>query len=146
MQPVAGDLDIELGYVYDSAAIAGASAPLHEDPRTSHARPGARAPHAWLARNGARLSTLDLFGPTFTLFAGPEANRWREVANDAASRMRATVAIQHLGAGGLQDSDGACRAAYAMSPDAAVLIRPDGFVAWRSDGGEPFPLPGKLYL
>src|SRR5712691_2414755 len=47
IQPVAPDLNVELGYGYEGA--------LHENPRESKARPGSRAPHYWLERNGERI-------------------------------------------------------------------------------------------
>jgi putative polyketide hydroxylase len=39
----------------------------------------------------------------------------------------------------LQDRDGRWRAAYGVGSDGAALIRPDGFVAWRSRGRAPLP-------
>ena len=35
-------------------------------------------------------------------------------------------------AGELADADSGFCAAYGISPDGAVLVRPDGFVAWRT--------------
>lgn len=35
-------------------------------------------------------------------------------------------------AGELADADSGFCAAYGISPDGAVLVRPDGFVAWRA--------------
>ena len=64
-QPVRADLDVELGYLYRSDAI---QVPDHDDgavaadPRLTRARPGSRAPHMWLDRDGERISTLDLLG------------------------------------------------------------------------------------
>jgi hypothetical protein len=41
-----------------------------------------------------------------------------------------------LGGGGeLADPEGALRTLYAVGPDGAVLVRPDGYVGWRSRGG-----------
>ena len=45
--------------------------------------PGRRAPHAWLERDGARLSTIDLFGPRFVLLAGRRGDAWRAAAQRA---------------------------------------------------------------
>jgi putative polyketide hydroxylase len=38
------------------------------------------------------------------------------------------------GAGDFADPDGRWPAAYGITNDGAVLVRPDGFVAWRSVG------------
>src|SRR5271170_7883243 len=65
MQPLVDDLSMEIGYRYHSPAIASEAetgAALYEDPRRSHGMPGTRAPHVSLLRDGARISTLDLFG------------------------------------------------------------------------------------
>ena len=53
-------------------------------PARRRARPGSRAPHVFLDRDGARLSTLDLFGGKFVLLAGPQGAAWRDAALAAA--------------------------------------------------------------
>ena len=46
---------------------------------------------------------------------------------------RAQVADGEAGeAGELADADSGFCTAYGISPDGAVLVRPDGFVAWRA--------------
>jgi 2-polyprenyl-6-methoxyphenol hydroxylase-like FAD-dependent oxidoreductase len=111
MQPLEDDLNIELGYCYGPG-------PVHENPRESKGRPGTRAPHVWLERDGERISTLDLFGRGFVLLAGPEGNAWREFAPAGAE----VFVIE----------DDAFPGAYGITPSGAVLARPDGFVAWRA--------------
>src|SRR4051812_5755909 len=142
MQPPAGDLDVELGYAYDSAAIVGAAGPAHENPRDSNGRPGTRAPHLWITRNGAQISTLDLLGsspqssrrearPTFTLIAGTSGHRWCEAAHRAASELGLPVAVHRVGESA-GDSDEGVERAFGIEADGAVLVRPDGFVGWRA--------------
>jgi 2-polyprenyl-6-methoxyphenol hydroxylase-like FAD-dependent oxidoreductase len=133
-QPIVADLEVEMGYVYRSAAIAsdGDDAAGHLDPRHTAARPGTRAPHVWIERDGARTSTLDLFGQSFVLLVGPGADEWR----------RAAAAVTGPGPGRPlpvhQIADGAAEV-YGLDGPGAVLVRPDGFVAWRSAtiGSEP---------
>ena len=53
------------GAAYTSSAVVpdGTPAPMLANPVTDYvpsARPGARAPHVWLERNGVRISTIDL--------------------------------------------------------------------------------------
>ncbi|HEY7377983.1 MAG TPA: FAD-dependent monooxygenase [Steroidobacteraceae bacterium] len=134
MQPLVNDLNIELGYVYRSSAIIAeaADAPPHLNPRESHALPGTRAPHYWLRRDGQDLSTLDLFGRSFTLLAGDEGNEWQAHARRAASEARLTLEVRQLGRDGLEDPAGGFAAAYGIGPSGCVLVRPDGFVAWRA--------------
>jgi hypothetical protein len=102
-QPVAHDMNVELGYAYDGR--------LHEHPNESKGRPGTRAPHLWLSDN---CSTLDLLGHDFVLLAGPDGEAWCQ----AGARIIKNNAFPD---------------AYGITPSGAVLIRPDGFVAWRGE-------------
>ena len=87
---------------------------------TPTARPGTRAPHAWL-EDGR--STLDLFGDGFTLLAlgadPPETAPLLEAARTAGVPMTETAL-----------SDPALAGLYEAR---LALIRPDGHVAWRGD-------------
>ncbi len=74
MQPLEDDLNIELGYCCRPRRVGMRI-------RASQSRrPGTRAPHVWLDRDGERISTLDLFGRGFVLLAGPEGGAWHERA------------------------------------------------------------------
>jgi hypothetical protein len=132
-EPLAHDFNIELGTLYRSRAIASENddSAAHADPRTTFGRPGSRAPHVWLKRNGLRVSTLDLCGSGFTLLAGPRGDVWRAVAKEAAPR-GVELKVHVVGAGGVRDPDNRFGAAYGMGPSGAVLVRPDGYVAWRA--------------
>lgn len=138
--PYVQDLNIELGYVYRSSAIA-ASEPddgaLHMHPRESRGRPGTRAPHVWLERNGTRLSTLDLFGTGFTLLGGPEAQGWCRCGRAASTAISLPLECFSPGSDGLRDPEGTLPAAYGIGPGGCALVRPDGFIAWRTPGIEP---------
>jgi len=129
LAPVAPDFDIEIGYVYQSSAIASeAGGPTgHIDPRASAGAPGTRLPHAWVERRGQRVSTLDLTG-TFLLLAGTQGGGWcdaaRAVAAPAVSACRIGEDISDVG--------GTLLETLGISEGGAVLVRPDGFVAWRS--------------
>jgi 2-polyprenyl-6-methoxyphenol hydroxylase-like FAD-dependent oxidoreductase len=134
MQPVEPDLDIELGHGYESPIIVpdGQAARVHQDPRTSAGLPGTRAPHVWIERHGQRISTLDLFGRDFVLMVAPDGRGWDEAAQALAGRSPTTLEVHQLGSNGLHDPDNAVPAAYGIAGGGAALIRPDGFVAWRS--------------
>jgi len=105
----------KLDHVYDDSPVC---VPDRSEPLA--ARPGARAPHAWL---GDGRSTLDLFGKGFTLmrFGAPAPGA---AALAEAARARgvpfAEVAI----------SEPAIAARYGRR---LVLVRPDGHVAWRGE-------------
>ena len=133
-QPVVDDFSMEIGYRYNSPAVAlepGDHA-LHEHPRESKGRPGSRAPHLFLGRDGTRLSTLDLFGRNFVLLAGHGGGAWRDAAPAAAARLGVPLDAHLVGGAGLADPGGCFPAAYGISPSGAVLVRPDGFVGWRA--------------
>jgi 2-polyprenyl-6-methoxyphenol hydroxylase-like FAD-dependent oxidoreductase len=144
LQPFVADLEIELGYVYRSPAIVAddgvGDERDHDDPRATRGRPGSRAPHLWLDHDGRRCSTLDLFGRNFVLLAGPDGAGWLERAPVAAA-MVPGVALDayHVDGGDLVVRDGSFVDAYGVSATGAVLVRPDGFVAWRSRTGSDQP-------
>ena len=135
-QPPANDFNIELGYLYRSPAIMaenGDGQEGHDDPRLTFGRPGSRAPHVWLNRGGSKVSTIDLFGRSFALLATFEGAPWCAAARAAASRFQGLELETHcVGTAPLRDPDLRFAEAYGLSGAGAVLVRPDGFVAWRA--------------
>ncbi len=138
-EPLIADLEIELGYVYRSPAIqATADDGLsHVDPRQSAGRPGSRAPHLWIERDGARISMLDLFGRGFVLVAGPDGAGWCDAAREAAAEVGVDVAAYCVGGPELRVLSGSFTDRYGVTASGALLVRPDGFVAWREPGLSP---------
>jgi 2-polyprenyl-6-methoxyphenol hydroxylase-like FAD-dependent oxidoreductase len=138
MQEIVDDWSMEIGYRYNSAAVvpeadAHPLAPeVHEHPRESRGRPGSRAPHVTIERAGTPLSTLDLFGTGFVLLAGPAGEAWQDAAARAAHDLGAPLDAYVVDGGELRDPSGAFADAYGISASGAVLVRPDGFVAWRA--------------
>jgi 2-polyprenyl-6-methoxyphenol hydroxylase-like FAD-dependent oxidoreductase len=131
-QPIVPDLEVELGYVYRSPAVASTpddDGAVHADPRLTAARPGTRAPHVWIERDGLVSSTLDLYGRSFVLVAA--ADSWRSTAQ--ATTRHSGVALT------VHEAEPAVAGAYALDGPGAVLVRPDGFVAWRTDSPGPDP-------
>jgi 2-polyprenyl-6-methoxyphenol hydroxylase-like FAD-dependent oxidoreductase len=131
-EPVVEDLDIELGYLYD---VPGR---VHADPRSTHGLPGSRAPHIWLRRAGQRVSSIDLTGH-YLLLAGNAGKAWTRAAAAAAADFHGLELAAQCVGHDLQDPDNGFEAAFGISSDGATLIRPDGFVAWRSAGGAAQP-------
>ena len=135
VKPIVDDLLIEIGYRYRSSAVIGGSAgdPLVEHPDKLRAALGTRAPHVVLERDGASISTLDLFGERFVVLTGPNGGAWRTAAGEAASALGVPIDVWQVGGErGLHDVDGRFLEAYALGPAGAVLVRPDSFVAWRA--------------
>jgi 2-polyprenyl-6-methoxyphenol hydroxylase-like FAD-dependent oxidoreductase len=132
------------GVNYDSNAVIpdGTSPPAIDDPVTEYlpsARPGSRAPHVWLRRGNEQISTVDLIGPHFLLLAGAAGEAWRHAAQAAAPSWP-PLAVRIIGDDTeVSDPDGKWQLAYGIDADGAVLVRPDGYVAWRSRSGVSNP-------
>ena len=134
-QPPAEDFEIEIGQIYRSSAIVAepGGPDGHEHPRESRGRPGSRAPHVWIRHGGRRVSTLDLMGQSFALLAGPDGRVWESAAQQAAGALPGLPLEAH------RIEDEAFAPAFRLEPDGAVLVRPDGFVAWRATAAPPDP-------
>jgi 2-polyprenyl-6-methoxyphenol hydroxylase-like FAD-dependent oxidoreductase len=133
------------GACYQSTAVVPDDTPpgAVDDPVTEYvpsARPGSRAPHVHLKRGDEQISTIDLFGPHFVLLAGRDGDTWRRAAQGLGTSWPPLVAFTVGKDGDLSDPDGDWHDAYGVDPDGAVLVRPDGHVAWRSRSGASNPL------
>ena len=134
------------GACYTSTAVVcdGTPAPMPANPVTDYiasGRPGGRAPHVWLERDGARISTIDLFGKGFVLLTGARGEPWTRTGRRLASEIGIEVEALAIGADAITDPDGPWRAAYGLDESGAVLVRPDGYVAWRSTSMAADPEP-----
>lgn len=132
------EIGLIFGATYRSDAVIadGTPAPDVADAVTQYvpsAHPGGRAPHAWLQKSdGERVSTIDLLGNDFVLMAGAEGEAWLEAGRSAASRSGIAITSLKVGRDGLADVDGRWHKTYGIDPGGAVLVRPDGYVGWRS--------------
>jgi 2-polyprenyl-6-methoxyphenol hydroxylase-like FAD-dependent oxidoreductase len=103
-----------------------------------HGQPGIRAPHLWVERDGERMSTHDLFSQSFVLFTGDRGEAWKRAAKRVAADTG--IPLRAFGIGDdLTDVDGKWADSYTVGADGAVLIRPDGYVAWRHEGASGDP-------
>ncbi|MGE8154057.1 FAD-dependent monooxygenase [Pseudomonas vancouverensis] len=130
-------LGLELGFVYESHLTTpdGTSAPTVSDPYTDYApsaRPGHRAPHVWLDQNGRKISTIDLARPEFSIFSGKEGHKWAGAVAELSRIHGLDIALYSIGTADLIDTEETFLNRYEINVDGAVLIRPDGYVAWRS--------------
>lgn len=133
---VADGLANDLGIRYRSEVIQ--ESPVEEDDGgefRQSARPGDRAPHVEVCRSGRRLSTHDLFRDHLTLLVGADGDAWEK----AAAGTDGPLVSLRCGAD-FEDPTGTFHDLYGIGPDGAVLIRPDGHVAWRSHTVTPDPL------
>jgi hypothetical protein len=104
----------------------------HEHPSQSRGRPGSRAPHVWIDRNGRRVSSLDLYRGAFVLVAAAEGGDWLKAARQAVRPFGGLPLETHRLGEDVGDARGEFTRAAGLSRSGAMLVRPDGFVAWRS--------------
>src|SRR5262249_29912744 len=118
------------GANYVSSAIVpdGSAAPYVANPVTEYvpsARPGHRAPHVFFERNGERVATIDIVGDGFALLTPGGGRIWLEAAKELSSKFALPLKMQAI--------DGPeFMSAYELDESGAVLVRPDGYVGWRT--------------
>jgi putative polyketide hydroxylase len=125
------------GALYESAAVVTDGTPVPaSNPVTDYlptGRPGGRAPHVWLTHHGERISTLDLCDAGFVLLTGRTGGPW-VLAAEAVSHTLGVPLQAYVVAleDGESDRQEPWTASYGVYEDGAVLVRPDGYVAWRA--------------
>jgi 2-polyprenyl-6-methoxyphenol hydroxylase-like FAD-dependent oxidoreductase len=127
---------VHMAYRYDSAAVID---PQPELPSMTtvdldfDGAPGSRLPHIWLDRDGKQISTLDLVRPGFTLLTGAAGGEWVRAATEVAGRLGIDLAAHRIAAGTeLSDPAGRWPQVVGLTAGGALLVRPDGYVAWRA--------------
>ncbi|MFC4472235.1 FAD-dependent monooxygenase [Streptomyces xiangluensis] len=98
--------------------------------------PGAKLPHAWLVdTHGKRISTLDLVGGgRFSVLTGLSGTQWTDAADALGEELgldlRGVVVDRDA-----HDAYGEWSRRAGIDEDGVLLIRPDGYVAWRKPSG-----------
>ena len=128
-----------VGYRYRSAAILSGDAASSEqeiallDRETLTGQPGTRIPHLWLEQKGRRISTLHMLDGRFMLLAGPDGTLWRDVVPEVDASFGIDLVAYHVGSNGdLLDLMNDWQTKTGTSAEGAILVRPDGFIAWRT--------------
>ncbi|GAP51111.1 FAD-dependent oxidoreductase [Streptomyces azureus] len=132
---------VDLNQRYASGAIVPDGTPdpgFARDPELYHqpsSRPGARLPHAWITSGSRTLSTLDTVGRgRFTLLTGIGGEDWVR----AAEAQEVEIATVVIGPGQeYEDPYGDWARLSEISDAGALLVRPDGFVAFRHASAAP---------
>ena len=131
-------IGMDLGFAYAQGAVVpdGSAPPKIADDVSRYiptARPGHRAPHVPLVKDGNEISSLDLFDFRFTLLTGANGSAWIEAGRKLAQARGLPLSAYRVGPDGeLSDPAGRFLDAYGLSPQGAILVRPDGHVGWRS--------------
>ncbi|MFI9254224.1 FAD-dependent oxidoreductase [Streptomyces sp. NPDC053069] len=145
-----GILNVVLGYRYPQGAVVGADPdqPVVPDALRLAGEPGSRAPHMWLRRAGERISTLDLYERSLVLLSDASTRAgaaWRAAALRIAETDGVRFEAHRIGGAGAEAEltydgpDGDWAGAHGTTAEGAVLVRPDGFVAWRAMDAAPDP-------
>src|SRR4029450_149477 len=96
--------DIEIGYHYQQGALVpdGSAAAPRSATGTAYtptSRPGHRLPHAWLDKDGTRVSTHDIAAGNgaFALITGPDGGSWAHAAAVAAEKFGIRINVARIG-------------------------------------------------
>ncbi|WP_037683568.1 FAD-dependent monooxygenase [Streptomyces griseus] len=137
--PQRGILNVALGYRYPQGAVVGADpeTPVVPEGLSLTGEPGSRAPHLWLRHRGERVSTLDLYERSLVLLSDATAGSgWHEAALRVAAELSVPLTSYRVGDGTdadlMPEGDTDWSELHGVTAEGAVLVRPDGFVAWRS--------------
>jgi putative polyketide hydroxylase len=130
------DSAVILGQCYPVGAFVpspGAASELFADPRAPRRPPGCRAPHIEISYEGRPVAVHDLVGKEFLVLIGTAGELWETAASSIAHESRIDLRSVRLAP---EDHVAHLRLrdAYGVDAGGAVLIRPDGVIAWRSGG------------
>ena len=115
-----------LGFSYEEGAVIPDGTPRGGHLTrvyTPSDRPGGRFPHVWLDM-ARKHSTLDWFDKEFTVVTGPLGDDWLEAGREVTEKTGTPLNLRKLP--NAHAADG-----IHMGLRGAVLVRPDGHVAWR---------------
>jgi tetracenomycin A2 monooxygenase-dioxygenase len=130
----------QFGYQYASGAIVPDGTEIVVSGVAEYrptARPGARAPHSWVRFRGELISTIDVYDGGFVLLTGPDNAGWVTAADQVRAELAVPVKVLGLGTDLLpvDELTDDLLSRYGLDPSGAFLVRPDGFVGFRSING-----------
>jgi putative polyketide hydroxylase len=135
-----GTANNDIGQEYRAGALVlSGTQLLHSNRESSPPRgtqPGRRVFHHQLVRrDGEVVSTLDLMGDGFVLMVPETGRAWVAPAERAAVYQGVPLQAYTVGGPGADfvDTDGTWQETLGTGASGAVLIRPDGYVAWCTD-------------
>jgi putative polyketide hydroxylase len=141
---------LDLGFIYHSRAVKSENNEMISvlpDKYVPTTLPGSRAPYAPLMKEGKHISTLDLFERDYVLLIGSEGEAWRKATDRLTKTLSFPLMVYRVAPDGdLVDLKGTWHDVYQISNSGAVLVRPDGHVAWRSQAAPKNPISELLWL
>ena len=131
--PIIDDVAMELGQLYRSSAVLGAGKelPPAQRPDQWDGQPGTRAAHVWMTKKGGeeKITSLDLFQKSWVLLS--EDAQWCTVASQAGNKVRIPVTSTRVGDDVIPTNSEDFRKLFGIGEKGAMLVRPDGYIAWR---------------
>lgn len=139
VQPPASEeanLIVELGYAYPKGAIVQGKGQqvekVFESPASPSALAGTRFPHVFVKFGDRAVSSLDLIKQNLVLVTTEPNSPWLR-AGQAVTDLKIDVFELHESSSPIQDTEGALRKKCKLASGEALLVRPDGFIAWRAE-------------
>ncbi len=130
---VYADDAMELGQVLHSPSIVadltGLAPALR--PHEHKGQPGIRAPHVWVEYQGEYCSTIDLFTQHYVLIT--QSRDWYQAAQASIQALDLPVTLLLAEEEVLFPNHSPFPQSFGVCEQGAVLVRPDGVVAWRSE-------------
>jgi 2-polyprenyl-6-methoxyphenol hydroxylase-like FAD-dependent oxidoreductase len=128
----------DLGFRYVTGGLAPDAVVVEGDGSTPDltAQVGRRAPHLWVGNGERRVSTLALYDGKLTVLHGVHGQQWADAAVAAAKLFNVHIEVYRAPSREFDVDPAAFAELYQLAEDAAILIRPDGHVAWRSSPGD----------
>ncbi len=127
---------LDLGFIYHSKTVLSENdwvISVLPDKYVPTTLPGSRAPYVKLIKDNEPISIFDLFEKEYILLVGSDGYGWQMAANELALKISLPLKNYRIATDGdLIDSENIWHKMYEITSTGAVLVRPDGHVAWRS--------------
>lgn len=134
-EPIIDDTWVIFGHLYHRGALmaeSGLPAFAFENPRQPSGRPGSRASHLRLERRGESISTLDILDGQWVLLCGPDGEAWFDAVASVPEAHDFDVKCYRFGSNAdFQGVQSSWSTTFGVTESGAILVRPDGFIAWR---------------
>jgi 2,4-dichlorophenol 6-monooxygenase len=137
-------IGLDIGYQYERGALVsdGSARVVSDNPVTEYApstRPGARFPHLWLDPEKTTSTHDTLRRDGYTLLVDDDGEAWQSALARLGVLQSPFSVTRIADACADERSETALRRACAIERDGALLVRPDGHVAWRAATRTPTP-------
>ncbi len=147
-------IGLDIGYVYEEGALIpdGTEAIYPEDRVSQYipsTRPGSRFPHLAFNDSPSLKSSHDLLGyDRFTLIVDIDGEIWAKALDQLPNKYKSIIDLKQLKKLNLSDPDyQSIKTLCEIESTGALLIRPDGHIAWRmiSHSGDPINILKEVF-